>query len=885
MKFFEHASKRTLLAAAVTTALGTAVIPQQSSAQVLQFSWDGLFTILDSGGSALANSSITGRGVNQFQTPINGTFTFDTNTGAGTGTVSPFQFFNGAPSLPATAKGFGVQSIGSGLVLGNALFDWNGNYNIPVSLVWDGSGLFGAISAGLSVGNTVSGVGAIPASDGTYTNATIGLLNQGPTPMATTTFNTTNVPGCAPSSCLGVNPSGTLPIITDTASNTNKGYYTPGNTIGIGGNPMQDGPFLGFNANFDVSTLTLISDGSGSITAPADVSSNIPETSLPPTSPIDLGAATNVAPPNTAEYCTDGSVATCNTNNGWVPDNGINTIQVPITQTINTVNVDWRAGGGVAFDSQTATVTVDDATPPVIDSTDAPAITTQVISTADSVCFGAISATDAVEPNLTIDWSHDGFNWIPANPDTGNLNDNCSTGFGPNANTVYWRAIDVAGNTSSYQQTVTLILPPGITGKACTVDLAYAGSRLLEGRFTMRDPAGAISGNIDNTVTGNIDTTVLCTDPDPAICNPMPPAASLVTTQAFFGSLWTATPVRLFDQGTWTFETCPFPRTFDAANNDWIAADGSTKCGSQSTPNPISMTVNPGQIGAHMLFDWSVNVAIDVVVVWDVGCNEFQLTTSDPDGDGILGSKMVDGPFKGFNAAFDVSTEAGQPPIADGGYTTTIPTVQNPVSGESPIPLNHTNPTPAVADSTAVRSCVGGCYAFTATDLLDGNDSGGAYKYVQAVLPLTEATPFWSLYRKFDNTTQTWGPFTIDSRNDVKTAPLDVTTNECPQPGDGSYDRPVSGALAGKLRGGDMCVQLTVEDGGPNDADGAANGSVQDPGGVAEVPAAALPSPATSGGGCVVSGGPVSSQQRAEWWLLAGLLGWLGRRRRKSSKN
>src|SRR5690606_11810863 len=47
----------------------------------------------------------------------------------------------------------------------------------------------------------------------------------------------------------------------------------------------------------------------------------------------------------------------------------------------------------------------------------------------------------------------------------------------------------------------------------------------------------------------------------------------------------------------------------------------------------------------------------------------------------------------------------------------------------------------------------------------------------------------------------------------------------CPPPGDSSWQ---SGLTAGH-----RCVQLTIEDGGPNDADGLANGSIVDPGGIA----------------------------------------------------
>jgi hypothetical protein len=259
-------TKKTAVSAAIGVALGTAGLaaPQIAAADTVNFDWTGVFTIVDPNGAILSNPSITTKGANTFQTPINGTFTFDTATGAGTGTVQPFDFFGNPPSLPAAAKDFAVQSIGGNLVLGNALFDWNGTFNIPVSLVWDASGLFANLSAAVGgffggctgTSCTIAGTGATPATDGTYINATWGYMANGPTPLATTTFNTTNVAGCLLGGCIGVNPSGTTPIITDTTP-FGAGVYHSTRTAGIGGNPMQDGPFQGFNANFDAQSLTV----------------------------------------------------------------------------------------------------------------------------------------------------------------------------------------------------------------------------------------------------------------------------------------------------------------------------------------------------------------------------------------------------------------------------------------------------------------------------------------------------------------------------------------------------------------------------------------------------------------------------------------------------
>ena len=277
-------TRKSTLSTAMAMALGTTAFaaPQIAAADTVTFDWTGAFTILDPGGNPLENSSLP-KSINRFQTDIEGTFTFDTATGSGTGTVVPFEFFNG--TTPAVAKDFNVQAIGDGfgdpngtLVLGNALFDWNGSYNIPVSLVWDAAGLFGNLSGliGGFLGGctapgscTVSGTGATPASDGSYTNASYGYLANGPTPLATTTFNTTNAPGCTFGSCLGVNPSGVTPILTDTKTNSNKSYYST--VLGIGGNPMQDGPFGNNYANFDAQELTITSYTPSAIPVPAAV--------------------------------------------------------------------------------------------------------------------------------------------------------------------------------------------------------------------------------------------------------------------------------------------------------------------------------------------------------------------------------------------------------------------------------------------------------------------------------------------------------------------------------------------------------------------------------------------------------------------------------------
>lgn len=251
--------KKALLSAAVAAAMGTSVAA--SADTVLNFNWTGYFTMLDPTGAFLANTSAP-YATNQFsgkRSAITGTISFDINAGTGSGTVVPFNFFNG--SSPATATGITMQAIGNGtggpgtLVLGNMLFNWSGNNGIPVSIVMDAAGLFGYVGGGVyNVGDTVSGTGALPASNTTKTT-----LQIGPAPIATTTWNTTTINcvagGGTTGPCMGVSPSGGLPLIADT----------------IGGSPMPAGPFQGYNANFDVMSLTLASVQQTVVPVPAAV--------------------------------------------------------------------------------------------------------------------------------------------------------------------------------------------------------------------------------------------------------------------------------------------------------------------------------------------------------------------------------------------------------------------------------------------------------------------------------------------------------------------------------------------------------------------------------------------------------------------------------------
>ncbi|MCW9014350.1 MAG: Ig-like domain-containing protein [Gammaproteobacteria bacterium] len=161
------------------------------------------------------------------------------------------------------------------------------------------------------------------------------------------------------------------------------------------------------------------------------------------------------------------------------------------------------------------------------------------------------------------------------------------------------------------------------------------------------------------------------------------------------------------------------------------------------------------------------------------------------------------------------------------------------------------------------QSCVGGCFDFTVSGLTAGSEA-------RIILPLSTAIPaavaddagHKIVYRKL--MPSGWQDFDTSDNNAIASAAGSPSGADiiCPPAGNASY---ISG-----LTTGDRCIQLTITDGGPNDADGTANGTVVDPGGVSETFF-------TSGtDGCSMSKTSVNARERADWWLVAGFLGLLG---------
>jgi len=236
-------NKHHLLGAAFTC-IASIFLSASASAATIDFLFTGKYTLVDPSGGVMDQQSISS------------TLTYDTNSGSG---VSPTLTISNFDTFGATADIYSIslqRVTGTNYIIGNMLADWNSNIGVPLSMVWDASGLINAINFGLQAGDVISGTdlkrggntifnvgSATPASDGLPFNT--GVLNQGPAPLAVTTLNTAML--CSPGfDCIGNALSGGAPFTDDS----------------IAGSPMIDGPFPGLNVNFDIgsgNSLTVVS--------------------------------------------------------------------------------------------------------------------------------------------------------------------------------------------------------------------------------------------------------------------------------------------------------------------------------------------------------------------------------------------------------------------------------------------------------------------------------------------------------------------------------------------------------------------------------------------------------------------------------------------------
>lgn len=222
--------------------------------------------------------------------------------------------------------------------------------------------------------------------------------------------------------------------------------------------------------------------------------------------------------------------------------------------------------------------------------------------------------------------------------------------------------VRVRHTTSSQNSTlvVTALTIGNLTKNFTSTTKAVAGTQ--GSNFTMLDPSGAPFGGTNDVVAtwnGTHETDVNSTNFG---------AMTLSSTTPFFSFNWTAHHIRVFGPGTYTIDTTCTVAQIEGGN--------SSNCGnaleSGQTQRYYTFTVGTNQLAAHMLFDWNAATNIDVVDVFNqnavfgpsnmftgaAGCNNktqvWDLMSSDWDSDGQNGAGMIDGPFKGYKANFNI---------------------------------------------------------------------------------------------------------------------------------------------------------------------------------------------------------------------------------------
>jgi hypothetical protein len=200
------------------------------------------------------------------------------------------------------------------------------------------------------------------------------------------------------------------------------------------------------------------------------------------------------------------------------------------------------------------------------------------------------------------------------------------------------------------------------------------------GNFTMLDNTGNVFGGT-NDVNWTFDETVINSTVDGTAFN-----GDIYSNQPFFGFQWDAHEVRVFGEGTYTFDT-----TCTAGQIQSGISNCNNPLGTGQTEQYITIEVGSGQLGLHMLWDWGSPTStertdFDIAIVWNQnslwvdpdGSSSpvnslwlgpagdapdpslaWQLVSTDANADGFNGVPFVDGPLNSYYPNFNF----GQVPI------------------------------------------------------------------------------------------------------------------------------------------------------------------------------------------------------------------------------
>lgn len=317
----------------------------------------------------------------------------------------------------------------------------------------------------------------------------------------------------------------------------------------------------------------------------------------------------------------------------------------------------------------------------------------------------------------------------------------------------------------------------------------------------------------------------------------------------------------------------------DATSYDWSASDAALVAAATGGTSNQTLVIDPLALDGNYTARVTVTSSGDSLTVpLSFTVTSFNFSAIDTDGDGVNddveGAGDSDG--DGIPDFLDNSTlPATSMQLSSGATMTTDQgalVIGSLVStrGVASLSTNASNPELAASaflpelsidelgvDNKVISSCVGGCYEFRVRSLANGSTAN-------VVIPLSAEIPANAVYRKSSN--GNWKGFKVDDINNIASAPASSTgPTVCPAADSTMYTQ--------GLTQGHYCVRLTINDGGANDADGQANGTIVDPGGIASTDQSNLEDSSYAIDG--VGGG---------WWFLMSLPALVGLRRYTAKK-
>ncbi|WP_172449301.1 Ig-like domain-containing protein [Bowmanella denitrificans] len=434
----------------------------------------------------------------------------------------------------------------------------------------------------------------------------------------------------------------------------------------------------------------------------------------------------------------------------------------------------------------------------------------------------------------------------------------------PGLHKVYWQATDSAGRSNTASQTVRVVPLVSLSkdqvvseGNQVTirailngpspeypVSIPYSVSGSADAAdHDLQDGVMNIAAGLESSVSFSILSDALA-EPEESVVIGLSPSLNLGARSSTRisirdGNIAPKISLSVQQQGktqlsvsqeggnVTVFAQVTDPNPSDQITLEWQSGfDNLSTADNEFVFNPSS--VSPGIYSVTLLASDNGNpnlIARESVFV-DVAASLPELTDADTDGDLIPDNEegFADSDADGIPDYLDAINECNVMPetletrlgfLAEGEPGACLRkgsvAATNRLGGLQLGEEQMTNQLPG--DDGAVN--VGGLFDFIAYGL---PEAGQSYRLV---IPQQLPVPQGGVYRKF--VSGQWQDFVLDADNQVFS-----TLGEpgiCPPPGDAQWQ---SG-----LTPGHHCVQLQIQDGGPNDDDGVANGSIVDPGGVA----------------------------------------------------